>query len=134
MNINDITAGQKKINVTGAIIGKSEPRDVNLKSGGTNQTCDVELSDHTGKIKLVLWGAEVPKVNVGDSVTIENGYTTAYKGVTQLSIGQFGKLSVVAAVVPKPAEQSGYTLVQARGDILKLNERLSRLEATIEAR
>lgn len=119
MNINDIKANEKKIDVEGVITEMSAPIIVNLKSGGSNQKVDAKLTDGTGTISLTLWGAELNNKTIGDRVKIENGYTTAYKGVTQLSIGKFGKLNVVAntpnPILTKPT----------------LEERVGRLEAAV---
>lgn len=126
MNIFDVTTGTKKINVQGKIQSKGEVRNVNLKDGGTNQTCEAALSDNTGTIKLVLWGAECSYVKVGDTVNIENGYSSDYKGVTQLAVGKFGKLSVVGS---KPLPTANTYVTQA--DLFSFYARLAALESEV---
>ena len=93
MNISEIKAQDRKVDVTGTITAIGKPREVNLKAGGTNTIADATLEDATGKITVPLWGDDIAKFRVGDKVQIAGGYVTSYKGVNQLSVGRFGKIS-----------------------------------------
>lgn len=74
---------------------KGEVRTVNLRAGGQSDVADATIKDDSGSIKLSLWGDQINKVDVGDKVRIENGYTKAFRGEVQLNIGRYGKLSKV---------------------------------------
>ena len=74
---------------------KGEVRTVNLRAGGQSDVADATIKDDSGSIKLSLWGDQINKVDVGDKVKIENGYTKAFRGEVQLNIGRYGKLSKV---------------------------------------
>ena len=95
-----VTAEQAKnmrgnINIQGKVKDKKEPRTVNLRSGGTNEVCDMTLQDDDGgEIKLTLWGEEVAKVNNGDTVKISNGYTKTFRDEVAINVGRYGKLEV----------------------------------------
>ncbi|MFQ6073779.1 MAG: hypothetical protein ACE5KC_01035 [Candidatus Bathyarchaeia archaeon] len=52
------------------------------------------MSDDTGKIKLTLWNDQIDQVNVNDSIKVENGYITTFRGEMQLNVGRYGKLTV----------------------------------------
>jgi replication factor A1 len=93
MKIKDIVVGAKSVTVEGTITALGEKRSVNLKSGGTNTVLDATLKDDSGEIKVPLWGADADKFRTGDKVKIENGYVTTFKGINQLSVGKFGKLT-----------------------------------------
>ena len=56
MNIGELRAGMRNVNVTGRVESISEPRTVNLRTGGTAQVADAFLSDDTGRIKLIFMG------------------------------------------------------------------------------
>ena len=60
------------VNVEAEVIGKGEPRTVNLKTGGTVDVCDATISNSDGteenQMKLTLWGDDIKAVNVGDKV------------------------------------------------------------------
>ena len=84
------------INVQGKIERKSEVRTVNTKFGET-KVCDAYLEDDSGRIKLTLWADDTEKVNNGDTVSLEGGYTTTFRNEVQLNKGRKdGKLEVVS--------------------------------------
>ena len=81
--------------IEGVIDTISEPRTVNLRTGGQAQVADAMLKDDTGQIKLTLWDAQIKMVKPGSKVKIENGYITSFKGENSLNVGKYGKLSVL---------------------------------------
>ena len=84
------------INVQGKIRDKSEVRTVNTKFGET-KVCDAYLKDESGSIKLTLWADDTEKVNNGDTVSLEGGYTTTFRNEVQLNKGRKdGKLEVTS--------------------------------------
>jgi len=85
------------VNVEANVKSKSDPRTVNLKSGGTIDVCDAVIADADGEeneMKLTLWGDDIKAVNVGDKVVITNGYTNEFKGEVSLTKGKFGKMEI----------------------------------------
>jgi len=86
----------RRVDVTGKIVEKSEPREVTSRySGKTHQVATATLMDDTGSVKLTLWNEQINQVDVDDVVKIENGYVTSFRGEIQLNVGRYGKLSVV---------------------------------------
>lgn len=92
MKINELKPGMRGVNVEGKIDSVTEPRSVNLRTGGTAQVADALISDETGQIKLSLWDDQINLVKQGDNVAIENGYTQAFRGENSLNIGRYGKI------------------------------------------
>ncbi|MCD6038296.1 MAG: Single-stranded DNA-binding protein [Nitrososphaeraceae archaeon] len=80
MNIGDLKPGMRGVSIEGTIDSLTEPRTVNLRAGGTAQVADAIISDDTGTIKLSLWDDQINMVKQGDRVSIENGYTQAFRG------------------------------------------------------
>jgi replication factor A1 len=95
MNIGDLKAGMRGVSVEGTIDNLTEPRTVNLRAGGTAQVADAIISDETGSIKLSLWDDQINMVKQGDRVSIENGYTQAFRGENSLNIGRYGSLKKI---------------------------------------
>ena len=94
-NISQLNRPQNKLEpVEGEIDSISEPRTVNLKSGGQAQVADAVLKDDTGQIKLTLWDAQIKMVKKGSKIRIENGYITTFRGENSLNVGKYGKLTV----------------------------------------
>ncbi len=52
------------------------------------------ISDETGTVKLTLWNEQIDKVNVDDTVSVENGFIKTFRGEIQLNIGKYGRLNV----------------------------------------
>jgi replication factor A1 len=50
------------------------------------------VGDATGSIYLTLWDDNIAKVNENDTLRVENGYVTLFKGNMRLNIGRYGKL------------------------------------------
>jgi len=92
MKITDLKPGMRGVSVEGKIESITEPRTVNLRTGGNAQVADAIISDETGQIKLSLWDDQINLVKQGDSVSIENGYTQAFRGENSLNIGRYGKI------------------------------------------
>ena len=95
MNIKDLRNGMKRVNVEAKVVEKSNPREVTSRyKDETYKVADAVVADDTGSIKLTLWNEQIDQVNVNDTIKIENGYVTSFKGEIQLNVGKFGKLTV----------------------------------------
>ena len=95
-NINQLNKPQNRLEpVEGVIDSISEPRTVNLKTGGQAQVADAILKDDTGQIKLTLWDAQIKMVKQGSKVRIENGNISTFRGENSLNVGKYGKLEVL---------------------------------------
>ena len=95
MKIKELRNGMKKVNVVAQVTEKSDPREVQSRyKNETYQVADALVSDDTGTIKLTLWNEQIDQVNVDDTVKIENGYITSFRGEIQLNVGKYGTLNV----------------------------------------
>lgn len=95
MNIKELRNGMKKVNVVAKVTEKSDTREVQSRyKNETYQVADALVSDDTGTIKLTLWNEQIDQVNVDDTVKIENGYITSFRGEIQLNAGKYGTLNV----------------------------------------
>ena len=90
--INELRPGMRGINVKVKVDSTSEPRNVNLRTGGQAKVADAQVSDETGVIKLSLWDDQINMIEEGDMILIENGYTHAFRGENNLNIGKYGKI------------------------------------------
>ena len=95
MKISDLRNGMKRVNVIARVDEKNEPRQVNSKyKDETYLVADVMVSDETGSIKLTLWNEQIDQVEVGNTIKIENGYVTSFRGEIQLNVGKYGTMNV----------------------------------------
>lgn len=79
----------------GEIVEMSEPRNVNLRTGGEARVADCMLKDDSGQIKLSLWDDQIDLVKVGSKVRVTNGYTNSFRSELRLNVGRYGKLEVL---------------------------------------
>ncbi len=85
----------KRISIEAKVIEKSDPHEVLSRfKDETYKVATAIIADETGTIKLTLWNEQINQVNINDTVKVENGYVTSFKGETQLNIGKYGKLTV----------------------------------------
>ena len=91
--VGDLTAQSKAVNVTAKVVSKTEIREIPMgRDGSAHKVSDALVGDETGVVYLTLWDDNIEKVNEGDTVRVENGYVTLFKGNIRLNIGKYGKL------------------------------------------
>jgi replication factor A1 len=95
LKIAELRDGMKRVNIEAKVVEKGETREVTSKfKDQTYKVATVTISDETGTIKLTLWNEQIGQVNVDNTVKIENGYVTSFRGETQLNVGKYGMLTV----------------------------------------
>jgi replication factor A1 len=91
--VGELTPQSRAVNVTAKVVSKSEVRDIPMgRDGSAHKVCDALVGDETGSIYLTLWDDNIEKVNEDDTIRIENGYVTLFKGNMRLNIGKYGKM------------------------------------------
>ena len=91
--VGDLTPQSKAVNVTAKVVSKTEIREIPMgRDGSPHKVSDALVGDETGVVYLTLWDDNIEKINEGDSVRVENGYVTLFKGNIRLNIGKYGKL------------------------------------------
>jgi replication factor A1 len=92
--VGELTPQSRAVNVTAKVVSKSEIRDIPMgRDGSAHKVCDALVGDETGSIYLTLWDDNIEKVNEEDTLRIENGYVTLFKGNMRLNIGKYGKMA-----------------------------------------
>jgi len=93
--VGDLTPQSKAVNVTAKVVSKTEIREIPMgRDGSPHKVSDALIGDETGVVYLTLWDDNIEKVNEGDTVRVENGYVTLFKGNIRLNIGKYGKLEL----------------------------------------
>ncbi|MCJ7560145.1 OB-fold nucleic acid binding domain-containing protein [Candidatus Bathyarchaeota archaeon] len=93
--VGELTPASRAVNVTAKVVSKSGIREIPLgRDGSAHKVCDALVGDETGSIYLTLWDDNIAKVNENDTLRIENGYVTLFKGNMRLNIGKYGKLEM----------------------------------------
>jgi len=95
LKIKELQYGMKRVNIEAKVVEKSAPREVLSRfSNTTHKVATATIADETGTIKLTLWNDQINMVNINDTVKVENGYITSFKGEIRLNVGKYGKLTV----------------------------------------
>jgi len=95
LKIKELRNGMKRVNVVAKVIEKSDPREVISRyKDEVYRVATAVISDGTGTVKLTLWNDQIDQVNINDTVKIENGYISTFRGEIQINVGRYGKLSV----------------------------------------
>lgn len=98
MKVSELRNGDKRVDIEVKMEEKGETRDVQSRyKDESYKVSSCVVSDGSGTIKLTLWNEQIDQVKVGDTIKIENGYVTSFKGEDQLNVGKFGKLTIVTA-------------------------------------
>ena len=91
--VGDLTPQSKAVNVTAKVVSKTEIREIPMgRDGSPHKVSDALVGDETGVVYVTLWDDNIEKVNEGDTIRVENGYVTLFKGNIRLNIGKYGKL------------------------------------------
>jgi len=98
LQIRDLRAGMRRINVKARVLEVPEPTLVFTRFGGCVNVTNALIADETGVIRLSLWNKQIKTISVGDVIKIENAQVATFKGVRQLRIGKNGKLSIIKDV------------------------------------
>jgi replication factor A1 len=93
--IRDLKAGMKKVNIKAKVLEIAKPSLVFTRFGNYASVANALISDETGSIKMCLWNEQISSVCTGDTVQIENGSISTFRGEKQLRVGRKGAFHVV---------------------------------------
>ena len=88
LQIRDLRAGMKEVNLKAKVLEIARPTLVFTRFGNYASVANALIADETGTIKLCLWNEQINSISVGDSVQIENARVSMFRGERQLRIGK----------------------------------------------
>lgn len=94
MKISELKVGTGSISLDAEVVSIEPTREIN-KYGRKLRVANATIKDDSGTITLVLWNDEIDKVKEGAKIKIENGYVNEWQGNPQLTLGKFGKMTVL---------------------------------------
>jgi replication factor A1 len=94
--IGELTPGMRDIEVEAKVLEISATRQVQSRATGQPlKVADALLSDETGTIKLALWNDQIRQVKAHDTIRINKGYVTSFRGQKQLSVSRYNPLIIL---------------------------------------
>ncbi|NVM27364.1 MAG: hypothetical protein HWN65_00870 [Candidatus Helarchaeota archaeon] len=94
MQISEIRPGMT-VDVKARVLGMQPPRTVRSKRGKMLKVSEAMLGDPSGRIPLTLWQRQIFLIKVGQVIEIKNAYTSEFQGITRITLGRSGTLTVV---------------------------------------
>jgi len=116
MNINDLKADMRNVDIRFRVIKKGEIKTIQSRDGKELTLSEVEVGDSTGRIVLTLWDQYIPMVEEGDVAEVRNGFVKVIRNELRLNVGKYGELvkmdegedfieaEAIPEVFPKPPE------------------------------
>ena len=88
LQIRDLRAGMKEVNLKAKVLEIARPTLVFTRFGNYASVANALIADETGTIKLCLWNEQINSISIGDTVQIENARVSMFRGERQLRIGK----------------------------------------------
>lgn len=96
MNVRELRPGMSHVNITLRVVSTDESKQVVTSAGVEHEILELEAGDKSGSIRIVLWDEKIiPDLRKDDSVKIENGFVTSFKGVWRINVGRYGTITKV---------------------------------------
>ena len=93
IKVASLKPGLRNLNMTVKIVNIGASRTISPRRGGRSHlVAEALVGDETGSVILTLWDDQIKKFKAGDTVEIEDGYTTIFKGSLRLNTGKTGKM------------------------------------------
>lgn len=94
MKANRVKPGMRNLSLELKVVDKEEPHSFESDSG-EGRVATAICEDDSGKVKVSLWDDEIDRVEVGDMIKIESGYSKLFKDEVYVSAGRYGELKVL---------------------------------------
>jgi replication factor A1 len=88
LQIRDLRAGMKEVNLKAKVLEIARPTLVFTRFGNYASVANALIADETGTIKLCLWNEQINSISIGDTIQIENARVSMFRGERQLRIGK----------------------------------------------
>ncbi len=95
LTIKDLKSGMKKVSLKARVLEIPKPSLVCTRYGTYASVANALIADRTGTIRLCLWNEQIESISTGDTIQIENGRTSMFRGQRQLNVGRKGLLSSI---------------------------------------
>ena len=92
--VSELRPGDNSVNVKVRVLEAGEPRVVETRKGPRTLS-EAIVGDETGRVTLTLWGDHAGKLSEGQTVEVQNAFTTVFKGKVQLNLGNYGSINEI---------------------------------------
>jgi len=92
--VMDLREGEDNVSVKVRVLSAGEPKVIHTRRGDRTIS-EAIVGDDTGRVKLTIWGSQTGKVDEGDAIEINGGWTTSFRGEVQLNVGFRGEIKKI---------------------------------------
>ncbi len=94
IKIENLNPRSRRVYTIVKVTSKNPVREiVSRRDGAAHRVTEALVGDETGAILLTLWDNDIEKINENDTLNINNGYVSLFKGSMRLNIGRYGTVS-----------------------------------------
>jgi len=93
--IQDLRIGMRKVEIELKVEEIPESKMVYTRFGEPAYVSNALVTDDTGSIRICLWNQQIQMISQGDTIKIENGIVSSFRGEAQLRLGRKGVLTVL---------------------------------------
>lgn len=94
MKAAKVKPGMRNIDLELKVLEKEETYQFENEQG-EGEVATAICEDNSGKIKVSLWNEDIERVEAGDKIRIESGYSRLFKDEVHVSSGRYGELKVL---------------------------------------
>lgn len=84
-----------RVNIKVKVVSAAEVQRVTTGGGIEHEIQEFKVEDETGSITLVLWDDKIIPLKTGDSLQVENGFVTSFKGNWRINVGKYGEITKI---------------------------------------
>jgi len=95
LNISELKPGMDRVNIKVKVLNISESKQIITGTGIKHDILEGEIEDETGSMMLVLWNEKILPIKAGDTLQIENGFVSSFKGKWRINIGKYGDITKI---------------------------------------
>jgi len=95
MKASEVKPGMRNLDLELKIIQMDEPREFDTEKGQGRVVTAIG-EDDSGEVKVSFWDDEIEKIEEGDIVNIQSGYSRLFKDDVHVSVGRYGELEVLS--------------------------------------
>lgn len=90
--VKDLTPQSNRVNVLAKVVSVGEMREVPSRYGPPRKVSEVVVGDDTATVTMSLWEDQIAIANAGETLAVDNGFITLFRGHMRLNVGKYGKL------------------------------------------
>lgn len=94
MKADKVKPGMRNLDLDLKVVEKEEPHHFENEKG-EGRVATAVCEDESGRIKVSLWNEDIDRVDTGDRIRIESGYSRLFKDEVHVSSGKYGELKVL---------------------------------------